>query len=87
MTHDDIRATVLDALHGVAPEADLAKLGGGADLRDALDIDSMDFLRFVTALHEELHVDVPERDYAKIRTLDGCVEYLASQTATPASSL
>jgi acyl carrier protein len=79
MTLDDIRALVLRSLHGVAPEADLSALGGAADLRDALDIDSMDFLRFVVALHEGLHVDVPERDYAKIRTLDDCVAYLATK--------
>ena len=34
-----------------------------ADLREALDIDSMDFLNFVTAIHHRLGVDIPELDY------------------------
>ncbi len=82
MNRDEIRVTVLHSLQDVAPEADLSTLGGATDVREALDIDSMDFLRFVVALNQKLRVDVPERDYGKIRTLDGCVEYLAAQQDT-----
>jgi acyl carrier protein len=47
--------------------------------RDQLDIDSMDFLNFVIAVHEALHVEIPEADYPKLATLNGCVEYLAAR--------
>ncbi len=53
----------------------------GADLREELDIDSVDFLRFVVQLHERLGVSVPEADYPRIRTLDGCVAYLAERSS------
>ncbi len=76
MNEDEIRASVMNLLHKVAPEADPATLDPRADIRDALDIDSMDFLRFVVGVHEKLGVDVPEADYPSIRTLDGCVAYL-----------
>lgn len=79
MNRDTIRSAVLASLTAVAPEADPGALAPNADLRDALDIDSMDFLRFVVGLHERLHVDIPERDYAKVRTLDTCVSYLAGK--------
>jgi len=46
--------------------------------REQLDIDSMDFLNFVIGLHKELHVDIPEKDYPKLSTLQGCMEYLIS---------
>ena len=49
-----------------------------ADLREAIDIDSMDFLNFVTAIHHRLGVDIPELDYPKLVTLDGAVAYLAA---------
>lgn len=49
------------------------------DLRDELDIDSMDFLRFVLEIHARLHVDVPERDYPRIRTLKSCIAYLGGR--------
>ncbi|HSO37048.1 MAG TPA: acyl carrier protein [Labilithrix sp.] len=79
MNRDTIRSSVLASLAAVAPEADPGALAPNADLREELDIDSMDFLRFVVGLHERLHVDIPERDYAKVRTLDACVSYLASR--------
>ena len=57
-----------------------------ADLRDELDIDSMDFLRFVVDLHARLGVEVPERDYPKIRTLASCVDYLVAWAAAKSAS-
>jgi acyl carrier protein len=81
MTKDEIQHAVIAALERVAPEADAAALDPKADIRDELDIDSMDFLSFVTAVHESLKVDVPERDYAKIRTVQTCVDYLAAKLA------
>ncbi len=77
MTRDEIRSTVLAILGGIAPEVDLASVHPQRDLRDELDIDSMDFLRFVVQVQERLGVAVPEADYPMIRTLEGCIAYLA----------
>lgn len=81
MTEDEIRAAVVRILGGIAPEADPRALRPDVSLRDQLDIDSMDFLNFVIALDEELHVAIPEADYPKFITLDGCVSYLSSALA------
>jgi acyl carrier protein len=48
-------------------------------LREALDIDSMDFLNFITAMHRRLGVNVPEVDYPKLTTLNGAVAYLETR--------
>jgi acyl carrier protein len=76
-----IEQAVLHSLKAVAPEVDLSTLGRCEDLRDALAIDSVDFLRLVVGLNEAVHVEVPERDYSKIRTLDTCVSYLEQKLA------
>ncbi len=83
MTRDEIRTVIRTILGGIAPEVDLAQVRPDLDLRDELDIDSMDFLRFVIALSAKLGVEVPESDYPQIRTLDGCVGYLAARLAGP----
>jgi acyl carrier protein len=80
MTPNEIREAVLQALVDVAPEADPSTLRPDVDLRDQLDIDSMDFLNFVIAVHEELHVDIPESDYDRLRTLDDVVAYVLEQS-------
>ena len=78
MTKEEIRSTVLRILGEIAPEADLNQLRPDVSFRDQLDIDSMDFLNFVIALDEELHVSIPESDYAKLSSLDSSVELLTS---------
>ena len=80
MTRDELRAEVLRVLLQIAPEADPGTLDPLLSLRDQLDIDSMDFLNFAIALHNEFHVDIPESDYRKLMTLDGCVDYLAASS-------
>jgi acyl carrier protein len=78
---DRIRSAVLVALGDVAPEADLAALSADAELRDALDLDSMDFLRFVQGIATATGVEVPEQDYAQLATLEGAVAYLVARAA------
>jgi acyl carrier protein len=79
VTHDEIRAAVLDSLAAIAPEVDAEAIGPDESLREELDIDSMDFLAFVTALHERLGVTVPEVDYPQVDSISGAVRYLAAK--------
>jgi len=85
MTNDEIRDQVLRVLGDIAPEVDLSLIRPDRNLRDQLDIDSMDWLSFMIALDQELHVAIPESDYRKLATLDGCVAYLGArlQTSVP----
>lgn len=83
MTRDEIKSVVLRVLGQIAPEADLSQLKPDRRIRDQLDIDSMDLLNFVIGIHKELKVDIPEADYPKLATLDGCLDYLASLRASP----
>jgi acyl carrier protein len=79
MTPDAIRKLAIDALSDIAPDTDPATLRGDEDIREALDIDSMDFLNFVTALHKKTGVAIPEEDYPRLFTLDGVANYLGGK--------
>lgn len=76
-----VERAVQASLSAVAPEADFSSLDSKGALREQLDLDSVDFLRFVVGLHAALGVDVPERDYAKLATLDSCVSYVLATLA------
>lgn len=76
MSAIDIRAVVLEELSNIAPDVDMSTIDPSADLREALDIDSMDFLNFITAIDKRLSVNVPELDYPKLTTLAGAIAYL-----------
>jgi acyl carrier protein len=79
MNEQEVRDAILDALRSVAPEADPGTLAGDELIQDQLDIDSMDFLNFVVGVHERTGVDVPERDYRRMATLDGAVAFVVGQ--------
>ncbi len=76
MSEIDIRKVVEEELGNIAPEVDLATVDPAADLREAIDIDSMDFLNLVTALHKRTGINIPETDYPKLFTLSGMIGYL-----------
>ncbi|HUL83161.1 MAG TPA: acyl carrier protein [Gammaproteobacteria bacterium] len=85
-TDDELRATILDSLLSVAPDVDAATLDPRREFRDQFDFDSMDYLSFATALHARLGVDVPEVDYPRLGTLEGCVRYVAAALRRGAAS-
>lgn len=79
MTKDEIRSLIVQELGNIAPETDAGGIDPDADLREALDIDSLDFLNFVTALHKKTGVNVPEADYPKLLTLNKAIGYFAAK--------
>ena len=79
MNTDDISAVLIEELGRIAPETDASQLDPNAELREELDIDSMDFLNLVTALSERLKIDIPEIDYPKLATFGHAVDYLAQK--------
>jgi len=84
MTTDELRDTVLRMLGEIAPEVDPDTVKPDVDFREQLDLDSMDFLNFVIAVDQELHVEIAEADYPRLSTLDGFVAYLGERLGTPA---
>ncbi|HUP73917.1 MAG TPA: acyl carrier protein [Acidimicrobiales bacterium] len=74
----ELDALVRGILSDIAPDVDIAGLRAEDDMRDSLDIDSVDFLNFVAALHEQTGVDIPERDYPMVSTISRCVDYLTN---------
>ena len=87
MTEDELRNKLLDLIHRVAPEADPAKLGIDENLREALDIDSFDFLKVVIGVHEVFGIDIPEPDYRHVTTLRGLTDYVSQRKSVSAGSV
>lgn len=81
MNNTDVRSLVLRTLEQVAPDVDADALDPGADFREALDLDSMDILNLVIGLHDSTGIDIPERDYPQLVTVDACVAYLSERLA------
>jgi acyl carrier protein len=80
MNKTEAHDLIVRELDNIAPETDFDAIDATADLREELDIDSLDFLNFITAVHKKTGVNVPETDYQKLLTLDGAISYLVEKT-------
>jgi acyl carrier protein len=78
VTPTEARALLARLLRGVAPEVDLDAVDPAAPLQEEADLDSMDFLNLMTALYDETGIEVPERDYPLVATIDGFVSFVSS---------
>lgn len=82
MNTDTIDDLVRRSLREVAPDADLTDLDPEADLREALDLDSLDFLQVVELLSGRTGQRIDEEDYPELATLASTVRFL-SRTGRP----
>jgi len=79
MNESELRAGVIEVLRTIAPEVQADELLPGRSLREQVDLDSMDWLNVIVALHERLNVEIPESDYARLTTLDAVVAYIGAR--------
>jgi len=87
MTDAQLKELVFRGLRQIAPEADPAALLPEENIREALDVDSYDFLQFLIAISEETGVEIPEADYQKVFTLAGLFRYLCASLGEKPSNV
>ena len=76
MQGPEIAKAIIDIISDIAPDEDASDIKPDVNLRDQLDLDSMDFLDIVMELRKRYNVEVAEADYPKLASLDSCVEFL-----------
>ncbi len=81
MSDEELRALILREVGNIAPETDLGQIDTAANLREQVDLDSMDMLNLLIAIHGATGVDIPEADYAKMASVDDAVAYLRSRVS------
>jgi acyl carrier protein len=84
MTEDEIKAVVIEVLSDVAPNVKPDQIDPQINFRDQFDFDSMDFLNFGIGLERRLDFKIPEKDYPKLSSLNGCVAYLSGKIGAAA---
>ncbi|GAU69836.1 acyl carrier protein [Streptomyces sp. NBRC 110611] len=69
---------VKESIARVIPDADFATLGPDDAFRDALEMDSLDFLSFIETLSERTGIRIDDEDTPRLTTLSGCVDFLVA---------
>jgi len=81
MSNEEIKQKIIDQIYEIAPEHEGETITETENIQRDLEIDSFDFLNLLSALSEELGVEVPESDYAKVDTLEHMAAYFAEHMA------
>jgi acyl carrier protein len=76
MKKEEIEKIVLSSLKEISPDTEPSEILLGDNIKEALGIDSFDFLQFIIALDEKLKLEIPEHDYGKITTLNSLIDYI-----------
>lgn len=79
MKKEEIKRAIIRQILTVAPDIEEKEIESTANLQRSLEIDSFDFLKVLTALNEELGIEVPEADYGKVATLEQMTDYFAQR--------
>jgi len=79
MDREQLKQLIISQLTEIAPELEGEDLTETEDMRDAFDLDSMDFLNLVSAVSKQTGINVTEVDYPKVLTIEGMVAYLAGR--------
>jgi acyl carrier protein len=64
----------------IAPEVNIQSLDPNEDLREELDLDSIDFMKLLEAVSLETSITISESDYDKVQSLQSMVNYIETRT-------
>lgn len=76
MNTTEIKQELFRLLKEIAPETEPSELNPDEDIRESLNIDSFDTLRFIVAVNESFGIEIPEEDYGKITTIQLLTDYI-----------
>jgi acyl carrier protein len=74
-----LKDSICNLILDIAPEIDISELDPNEDMRDELDLDSMDFIRLLEAIEKNMGVSIPETDYKQVHTLNTMAEYISAK--------
>jgi acyl carrier protein len=80
VNHAQALALVQDTLTEIVPDADFTEIGPDTRFREALELDSLDFLNLVERLSQAAGCRIDEDDYPRLVTLDGSARFLAERS-------
>ncbi|GAB2449020.1 acyl carrier protein [Streptomyces incanus] len=78
MNRTDALNVVKESIIQAVPDADLATLGPDDAFRDALEMDSLDFLAYIEILGEQAGMRIDDEDTPQLTTLSGSADFLVA---------
>ncbi|WP_367325745.1 acyl carrier protein [Streptomyces sp. HUAS ZL42] len=71
---------VKESITQVIPDADFTTVGPDDQFRDALEMDSLDFLSFIETLSERTGIRIDDEETPQLTTLSASTDFLLART-------
>jgi len=81
MTREEIKSSIIEILNDTLPETEIGVLEDNVPISQQLEMDSMDFLDIIMAIKMKYKVEVLERDYENITSINSTIDYLKTKLA------
>ena len=80
LSYEEATRIVIESITQIAPdvEDELGELDPAIDLWEALDLDSMDHVNVMTAVSDRTGIEVAERDYPSLRSIEALAKHLVA---------
>lgn len=75
MTDDELKSIIIEQILYIAPDIGEDEIDIDESIQRSLEIDSFDFLKILTAMHDKIGISVPEEDYSKVTSVKDMAEY------------
>lgn len=82
MKRIELQGILFEELLNIAPELEPSQIDADEDLREELDIDSMDFMILMVALQKRLGISIPDTDHHLLNSINNLVSYLVDKLKT-----
>jgi acyl carrier protein len=81
MTDDELKTRLLELLVEVAPDVEPHTVQQNCDFREQFDFDSMDLFNYAATIHRTFGVDIAEKDYRRLLSIEKAATYLRGSPA------
>jgi len=79
MTRNELQTLFIEELIRIAPDLEPEGVDPDDHLQDDLDLDSIDIVALVAALHTRLGIRIPEAEYGELATPRKAADFLAAR--------
>jgi len=79
MNRVELQQLLFQEIANIAPEIEPDMVDVDEDLREELDIDSMDFMILTVALGKRLGISIPDIDHHLLNSINNLLSYLESK--------
>lgn len=74
----NVTEEIQNAFRTIAPEVNFDTLNMDRPIRDQVDMDSLDVFNFITKIHKQTGVNIPDSKIQELQTLNELIEFVIS---------